>query len=302
MSGKSTDYRHRQVKIEGQFSDGGDRAGAKPTSRSLKSLKVAQTLVAHGADVNERDDHGRTPLHEACAHKRHELVSFLLSCGADPLAKDNMICKPEIKPRHLRGITVHFEAALEADDKVVIENCLSAIEKCMPRRTAVSVLLEWAGLAVHHREAARRIHGIIEKNLPKGELSSFDPRSRLATYAIRYDCNEMREEALSELKQAGLAPKGMGKDFFIEGAYSSEKHGLLAIKLACAWLRNPDSEMAYPLAILDFVQTAATRDGSPETRSQLAQAVTDLAAELYQSPFEVIAGRWTQVRDVAVRF
>jgi Ankyrin repeats (many copies) len=213
MSGKSTDYRHRQVKIEGQFSDGGDRAGAKPTSRSLKSLKVAQTLVAHGADVNRRDDHGRTPLHEACAHKRHQLVSFLLSCGADPLAKDNMICKPEIKPRHLRGITVHFEAALEADDKVVIENCLSAIEKCMPRRTAVSVLLEWAGLAVHHREAARRIHGIIEKNLPKGELSSFDPRYRLATYAIRYDCNEMREEALSELKQAGLAPKGMGRIF-----------------------------------------------------------------------------------------
>jgi hypothetical protein len=172
----------------------------------------------------------------------------------------------------------------------------------MPRRTAVSVLLEWAGLAVHHGEAARRIHGIIEKNLPKGELSSFDPRSRLATYAIRYDCNEMREEALSELKQAGLAPKGIGKDFFIEGAYSSEKHGLLAIKLACAWLRNPDSEMAYPLAILEFVQTAATRDGSPETRSKLAQAVTDLAAELYQSPFEVIAGRWPQVRDVAVRF
>jgi hypothetical protein len=67
-------------------------------------------------------------------------------------------------------------------------------------------------------------------------------------------------------------------------------------------LRNPDSEMAYPLAILEFVQTAATRDGSPETRSKLAQAVTDLAAELYQSPFEVIAGRWTQVRDVAVRF
>jgi hypothetical protein len=299
MSGKSTDYRHRQVKIEGQFSDSGDPA--KPTSRSLKALKVAQTLVAHGADVNQRDDVGRTPLHEACAHDWHELVSFLLSRGADPLAKDDMIHRPEIKPRHLRGMTVHFEASLAANDRAVLENCLSAIEKCMPRRSAVSVLLEWAGLAVHHQEAAARIHGIIEKNLPKGELLSFDPRHRLATYAIRYDCNEMREEALSKLKQAGLALKGMGKDFVIEGAYSSEKHGLLAINLARAWLHDPDSDTIYPLAILSFVQMEAMRDGSPETRSQLANDVTDLAAELYQSPFQVIAGRWAQVLDIAIR-
>jgi Ankyrin repeats (3 copies) len=300
MAGKSVDYRHQQLRIDQQVSDKSHRT--KPTGRALKSLSIVETLIAQGCPVDAADAMGRTPLHEACAHNRHALVSYLLSRGADPLAKDNEVNKPEIRPRHLRGLTAYFEEAMAKDDKVVLDHCLSAIEKCLPRRSAVKVLIEWAELSVHHEEAASRVHGIIRNNLPKGELLKSDRRYPLACYAVRYDCNARLDKAMAGLKKAGLGPTGLRENFSVEGEYAADKHGLLLVKLARAWLLNPDSDIGHPLAILNFVHRSAAEAKSPEVSRKLASAMTDLAAELHQSPWKKVSKRWEQVRDVAVRF
>ncbi|KAF2114476.1 ankyrin repeat-containing domain protein [Lophiotrema nucula] len=47
-------------------------------------LETGSDLVEIGADVNTRDDHGRTPLFLACTEGHLEVVRSLLSHGADP--------------------------------------------------------------------------------------------------------------------------------------------------------------------------------------------------------------------------
>lgn len=52
------------------------------------SPRLFQLLVAHGADVNARDESWRSPLHRACRAANAELVRLLLRRGADANASD----------------------------------------------------------------------------------------------------------------------------------------------------------------------------------------------------------------------
>ncbi|NXT67903.1 ASB18 protein, partial [Chaetops frenatus] len=52
------------------------------------SLRLFQLLVAHGADVEARDESWRRPLHRACGAANAELVRLLLRRGADANAID----------------------------------------------------------------------------------------------------------------------------------------------------------------------------------------------------------------------
>ncbi|NXI17052.1 ASB18 protein, partial [Irena cyanogastra] len=52
------------------------------------SLQLFQLLVAHGADVDARDESWRSPLHRACGAANAELARLLLGHGADANAID----------------------------------------------------------------------------------------------------------------------------------------------------------------------------------------------------------------------
>ena len=51
-------------------------------------LDVLRLLIRHGADVNETDKNGVTPLHRAVRFRSPVAVKFLLERGADPNAVD----------------------------------------------------------------------------------------------------------------------------------------------------------------------------------------------------------------------
>lgn len=50
---------------------------------------VAELLLANKADVNIRDDFGRTALHHAALFDRMEIAVLLVNAGADVNAKDH---------------------------------------------------------------------------------------------------------------------------------------------------------------------------------------------------------------------
>ncbi|ACO61900.1 predicted protein, partial [Micromonas commoda] len=51
-------------------------------------------LLEHGAPVNERRDHGTTPLHWASSEDYVDIVEALLAHGADPNAAASDGCTP----------------------------------------------------------------------------------------------------------------------------------------------------------------------------------------------------------------
>lgn len=72
-----------------------DNGGKTPLLRAViaDNMGVVKVLCDHGADVNAKDGNGFTPLHEAaCGNK--EVVEVLLAYGADPNAKDEIGVTP----------------------------------------------------------------------------------------------------------------------------------------------------------------------------------------------------------------
>jgi ankyrin repeat protein len=52
------------------------------SSRSV-AADVYRLVYECGANVNEQDNSGNTPLHVACSHGHQDIVEALMSCGAD---------------------------------------------------------------------------------------------------------------------------------------------------------------------------------------------------------------------------
>jgi ankyrin repeat protein len=74
----------------------GNAEGLTPLHRASHAgyEKLAELLLAKGADVSAREHSGSTPLHEAAAASQFKLVSLLLAKGADRDALDNFGNKP----------------------------------------------------------------------------------------------------------------------------------------------------------------------------------------------------------------
>lgn len=51
--------------------------------------EITLRLLERGADVNQRDLNGNTPLHEACKFGHSSVLALLLEAGARPNEKNN---------------------------------------------------------------------------------------------------------------------------------------------------------------------------------------------------------------------
>tara|TARA_B100000795_G_scaffold247758_1_gene214161 strand:- start:2 stop:658 length:657 start_codon:yes stop_codon:yes gene_type:complete len=76
-----------------------------------EAVELVRMLIERGADINARDQHGRTPLHQAVGAGLHAMAGLLCSWGADPTVVG---CKAI-------GIanTVLHQAALRGDGEMI---------------------------------------------------------------------------------------------------------------------------------------------------------------------------------------
>ena len=79
------------MNISAQAEDPARSTGMHACARG-ESVATAQFLISRGADVNQRNAFGETPLHVAVSRKQKSLdmIAFLLAKGADALTTNNL--------------------------------------------------------------------------------------------------------------------------------------------------------------------------------------------------------------------
>jgi ankyrin repeat protein len=92
------------------------------------NVDIAEMLVAHGADVNSKnEDHWRTPLHYAASGRDEDMIEYLISVGAEVDAVADMPDEDkQFSARRFRdwGMTPMHVATREGNEQVV--RCLLA--------------------------------------------------------------------------------------------------------------------------------------------------------------------------------
>ncbi|EAX97026.1 hypothetical protein TVAG_315280 [Trichomonas vaginalis G3] len=49
----------------------------------INSIEIAELLISHGANINEKDEDGKTALHFAAYYNSKEIAELLISNGAN---------------------------------------------------------------------------------------------------------------------------------------------------------------------------------------------------------------------------
>lgn len=76
------------------WATGAIRVQALHSACAASHERIARLLVEHGADVDQRQDGGSTPLHSAAANGLTDLCDFLVEHDADPKALTDDILTP----------------------------------------------------------------------------------------------------------------------------------------------------------------------------------------------------------------
>ncbi|KAG8129154.1 hypothetical protein E2320_015824 [Naja naja] len=76
------------------------------------NLDCVKLLIKYGADINQKDDEGWTPLHMACSDGYADIARYLISLGAQSDATNNEGDKPSdlIDPEY-KDLVELFQAA-----------------------------------------------------------------------------------------------------------------------------------------------------------------------------------------------
>lgn len=92
--------------------------GTKPISvAAIRGIvSDVETLISAGANVNERGEHGYSPLHEAVAHGHLEVVKLLIRRGADPSLKNDDLVTPVELSVMLNEYAITAFLSSEADE------------------------------------------------------------------------------------------------------------------------------------------------------------------------------------------
>ena len=110
-----------------------DWKGSTPLFRACTSghLLIARLLVDHGADVDMANDDGDTPLTGACREGRHGVAMLLLDAGADPeSAKEYSTVKQWLETRSTSSMSrpestgLVLPEASSPDDAATMMMCL----------------------------------------------------------------------------------------------------------------------------------------------------------------------------------
>lgn len=105
-----------------------------------EEIKLIETFIKHGADVNKRNCINQTPLHNACISGNHKIVALLLLNGADINAQDDNGKTPlhiAMGKHHLETIQmlIHFKANTN-----IIDNYGQKPQDCIKKSSIAKIV------------------------------------------------------------------------------------------------------------------------------------------------------------------